>query len=181
MNKKGITLLEVIISLTIVTVVGSISIPSFKAVKEYQKQLECNEIAYKLQNEIVNYITRSYSNNAGNYPILGVQKDSYKDTSAKCNITIDRLTMHINRCIVASGVPVELTTKFYPIYELNIPTTINEGELYQAVMHFKDRKNNEFYFYFDFYEDADEGYDCAYFRSFTYIHPNEKSITLHLT
>ena len=89
--------------------------------------------------------------------------------------------MHLNKCILSSGIPVERVAKFYKVYELNIPDVISEGETYQAILHFIDRKDNEFYFYFDFYEEPDEGYDCAFFRSFTYIHPNKKSITLQLS
>ena len=181
MNNKGISLLEVILTLSILTIIGSVSVPSYKSIREYQKQLECNEIAVKLKNEIMNYITRSYSNNAGDYPILAFQKDYYKDSTTVCNITIDRLTMHLNKCILSSGIPVERVAKFYKVYELNIPDVISEGETYQAILHFIDRKDNEFYFYFDFYEEPDEGYDSAFFRSFTYIHPNKKSITLQLS
>ena len=52
MNKKGFTIIEIVVSVAVIAIMGSISFPIAKTLIKYNYQNECNSIAYKIRDAL---------------------------------------------------------------------------------------------------------------------------------
>lgn len=74
---KGFSLIEVIITITIIGILTGIMIPSYTKYRTSGIDLEVKEKTLVIQNEIMSFMNRQILNNTQKYPVLGSSSTEY--------------------------------------------------------------------------------------------------------
>ena len=74
---KGFSLIEVIVTITIIGILTGIMIPSYTNYRESSVDLEVKEKALVIQNEIMIFINQQILNKTQTYPVVGTSSSEY--------------------------------------------------------------------------------------------------------
>lgn len=98
---RGFTLIEVIISITIIGIITGIMLPSFKNYSKVSDDLVIKEKTLIIQNEVMTFINSNILNHNQTYPIIGTSSTTYLNTN---NISALELKTFVRGAMTASKV-----------------------------------------------------------------------------
>ena len=112
---KGFSLIEVIITITIIGILTGIMIPSYTKYRTSGIDLEVKEKTLVIQNEIMSFMNRQILNNTQKYPVLGSSSTEYLNIN---NVNPSNLKTFVRGIMTYSQV-----------LDINTFTIITNGEL----------------------------------------------------
>ena len=161
---KGFTLIEVIISITIIGIMTSIMIPTYKNFNKTSDELIVKEKTMVIQNEIMTFINRQLLNKNQTYPIIGLQSTSYLGVN---NVSSNSLVTFVRGIMTYSNVLdinsfIKITTDDFSGFKdgigyIDVKMTYKSGEY--IIINFKivDNQVN--------YKDVATIYSVTYYNS----------------
>lgn len=143
---KGFTLIEVIISITIIGIISSIMIPTYKNYDKTKETLVVKEKTLVIQNEIMTFLNNTLLDTNQTYPVIGLSSSTYLNVN---NVSVNSLKTFVRGCMTYSKVlDINSFTKIveqefsgftYGIGYIDIKMTYQSGEY--VVIKFKITDN----------------------------------------
>lgn len=132
---KGFTLIEVILSITIIGIITSIMIPTYKNYDQTKEELVVKEKALVIQNEIMTFLNGQLSNTTQTYPVIGSSSTTYLGVN---NVSTTSLKSLVRGCMSYSKI-LDINTFITVVEEefsgftkgigyINIKITYKSGE-----------------------------------------------------
>ena len=164
--KTGFSLLEVVISISIIGILSGIAIPTYQYFINQQKNLSVEQDAIMIKDDILTYMASYQNGSTGyDYPIVGLSSTQTDGTVGVCNIKYSQLVSFSQG--VANNVTLLSYKGNYKNYEYEMGTTFTTGIMNCSVtLNFKDQK--KMIFHFAIHDNSLNYRDLAYLTGFTY-------------
>lgn len=165
--KRGFSLLEVVISISIIGILSGIAIPTYQFFVEEKKNISSEQDAIMIKDDMLSYMATYQNGSSGyDYPIVGLQSTATNGTTDYCNIKYTQLVTFSQG--LANNVTLFSYSSNYKNYEYEMGTVFKSGVTTCTVtLNFKDQKR--IIFYYDVYDNSLNYRDLAYLIGFTYF------------
>ena len=164
--KAGFSLLEVVISISIIGILSSIAIPTYQFFIKEKNNLNVEQEALMIKDDLLTYMATYQNGSSGfEYPIIGQSSTSSNGTNGVCNITSSQL-VSFSQGLANNASVLNFATNRNG-YEYEMGTSFTSGVMRCTVtLNFKDKKR--IIFEYDIHDNSLNYRDLGYLRGFTY-------------
>ena len=165
-TRKGFSLIEVVIVISIIGVLSSVAVPTCRYFIKEKEELEVENTSLIIKDDILSFLAAYQDGNSGyEYPIVGVQSTQTNGTTNYLNITNSQFIRHTQSLV--NNISLYDYSKDYDRYEIEVGNGFISQKLnVNVIIFFKNKQ--KLIFKYTVSDNQSSYKDMAYLKSFIF-------------